>query len=577
MARRPSSPHVLAVARGDAPADLLLRGGRVLSPATREWVTTDLAIAEGVVAGWGRREAVEEVDLAGAAVTAGLVDAHMHLESTKLWVDEFVRTVLPLGTTAVAADPHEVANVFGIPGVAALIAAAARLPFTFGVCASSCVPASPFESPGAELFAPDVAALLDQHDAIGVAEVMNFPAVIAGDPEMLARILTAGPRRVDGHAPGLSGPLLDAYLAAGVESDHECTELAEAEEKRRKGMWIFIRQGSASQNLRALIPTVLAHGTAHVALCSDDREPDTLIDVGHLNDCVQLAVEGGVSEIEALVMATLNPAEYHGFHELGALGPGYQADILCFDELAGFRPAAVYRRGRLVARDGAVLPGAVVDTPAPAFMRHSVHLPSPPPAAAFEAALPPGTRVRTIGIRAGSLTTDSLVTDPSDPSAGVARLAVVERHHRTGRIGLGWVHGFGLSRGALASTVGHDAHNCMAVGAHTPRGPAAMAAAVARLAAIGGGQVAVDEDGVVLFELALPIGGLMSDQPAHVVAGALHHLVAAARSLGTTIDAPFMHMSFLGLSVIPELRLTDRGLVDVGKFELVPVTLDGPG
>src|SRR3984885_289965 len=349
MARAPSSPHVLAVARGDEPADLLLRGGRVLSPSTGEWVSTDLAIADGVVAGWGAREAAEVVDLDGAAVTAGLVDAHMHLESSKLWVDEFVRPVRPLGTTAVAADPHEVANVFGIPGVAALITAARQLPFTFGVCASSCVPASPFESPGAELFATDVATLLDEYAVIGVAEVMNFPGVIAGDPEMLARIATAGSRRVDGHAPGLSGARLDAYLAAGVESDHECPELREAEEKRQKGMWVFIRQGSASQNLRALIPTVLAHGTDHVALCSDDREPDTLLDVGHLNDCVQLAVEAGVSEIDALVMATLNPAEYHGFHELGALGPGYQADILCFDTLSGFRPSRVYQRGRLVA------------------------------------------------------------------------------------------------------------------------------------------------------------------------------------------------------------------------------------
>jgi adenine deaminase len=512
--------------------------------------------------------------VAGAALTAGLVDAHMHLESTKLWIDEFVRTVLPLGTTAVAADPHEVANVFGIPGVVALIAAARRLPFTFGVCASSCVPASPFESPGAELFAADVATLLEEHSALGVAEVMNFPGVIAGDPEMLARIATAGSRRVDGHAPGVRGALLDAYLAAGVESDHECTELEEAEEKRRKGMWIFIRQGSASQNLLTLIPTVLAHGTGHVALCSDDREPDTLLEVGHLNDCVELAVAAGVSEIDALVLATLNPAEYHGFTELGALGPGYQADILCFDTLAGFRPARVYQRGRLVAVDGAVVPGAVIDTPAPDFMRRSVHLSTPPPAAAFDDGVAPGSRVRTIGVSEGSLTTSSLVTDPSDPQAEVARLAVVERHRHTGRIGLGWVQGFGLTRGALASTVGHDAHNCMAVGARGAHGPAAMAAAVARLAEIGGGQVVVDDQGVVLAELQLPIGGLMSDRPAREVADGMHHLVEAAWSLGTTIGAPFMHMSFLGLSVLPELRLTDKGLVDVQKFALVPLIVD---
>ncbi len=571
MARPPSSPRVLAVARGDEPADLLLRGGKVLSPSTREWVSTDLAVAEGVVAGWGPREAAEVVELHGAAVTPGLVDAHMHLESTKLWVDEFVRTVLPHGTTAVAADPHEVANVFGVPGVVALMAAARQLPFTFGVSASSCVPASPFESPGAELFAPDVAALMEDFAAIGVAEVMNYPGVIAGDPEMLARIAAAGRRRVDGHAPGIVGRALDAYLAAGVESDHECTELAEAEEKRRKGMWIFIRQGSASQNLRALIPTVLAHGTDHVALCSDDREPDTILEVGHMNDCLRLATEAGVSEIDALVLATLNPAEYHGFAELGALGPGYQADILCFDTLSGFHPSRVFQRGRLVVQDGALRPGAVPGTPAPAFMRRSVHLAAPPPAASFDIGHRPGTRARTIGISDGSLSTSSLVTDPSEPSADVARLAVVERHRETGRIGLGWVHGFGLTRGALASTVGHDAHNCMTVGANTADGPRAMAAAVARLAEIGGGQVAVDDEGRVLAELALPIGGLMSDQPAAVVAEGLHVLVDAARTLGTSIGAPFMHMSFLGLSVLPDLRLTDRGLVDVGAFDLVPV------
>lgn len=575
MARRPASPSVLAVARGERPADLVLSGARVLSPATREWVKTDLAIADGVIAGWGSRDAAEVIDLDGAALTAGFIDAHMHLESTKLWVDEFVRTVLPLGTTAVAADPHEIANVFGVRGVAALAEAAAELPLTFGICASSCVPASPFESSGAELFADDVRELLDRYGAIGVAEVMNFPGVIAGDPEMLARIATAGRRRVDGHAPGLGGRALDAYLAAGVESDHECTELEEAEEKRRKGMWVFIRQGSASQNLLALVPTVLRHGTDHVALCTDDREPDTLLGAGHMNDCVALAVAAGVSEIDALVMATANPAEYHGFSELGALGPGYQADILCFDSLEGFEPSRVWQAGRLVAVNGTVVPDAVPAAPAPEWMRESVHLRTDPVASDFELPSSPGSRARTIGIEAGSLSTRSLVTDPSLPSEQVARLAVVERHHRTGRIGLGWVHGFGLARGALASTVGHDAHNCMVVGAQGLNGPRAMAAAVSRLAEIGGGQVAVDENGRIVAELALPIGGLMSDLRAAAVANGLDRLVRAVAGLGVTIPAPFMQLSFLGLSVIPELRLTDKGLVDVGAFELVSVTVDG--
>ena len=407
-------------------------------PGTREWVTTDLAIADSTIAGWGPREATETVDVSGAALTAGFVDAHMHLESTKLWVDEFVRAVLPHGTTAVAADPHEIANVFGVPGVVALAQAAAELPFTFGICAPSCVPASQFESPGAELGSTELAELLDKHGAIGIAEFMDFPGVIGGDAEVLAKIATAGYKRVDGHAPGVSGRQLDAYLAAGVESDHECTVLEEAEEKRRKGMWIFIREGSASRNLSDLIPTVLRHGTDRIALCTDDREPETLLHSGHANDCVRLAVGAGVKVEDALVMVTSNPAEYHHFDHLGWLAPGYQADVLCFDALSSFEPARVWQAGKLVAMNGAVVPGTVANVGAPQWMRNSVHLDSPPGPAAFDRQPPPGGHARVIGIESRSLTTRDLVLDVTDPASDVARIAVVERHRRTGRIGLGY-------------------------------------------------------------------------------------------------------------------------------------------
>lgn len=576
MSPRRGTPRLLAVSRGDEPADLLLTGGKVFVPGTREWIKTDLAIADGMIAGWGPREAREVVDVAGAALTAGFIDAHMHLESTKLWVDEFVRTVLPFGTTAVAADPHELANVFGVRGVGALAVAAAGLPFTFGICAPSCVPASPFESAGAQVHAAEVVELLGEHGAIGVAEMMNFPAVVAGDPDALAKVAAADHRRVDGHAPGLSGPALDAYLAAGIESDHECTTLAEAEEKRRKGMWVFIRQGSASRNLAELIPTVLQHGTDRIALCTDDREPDTIMADGHINDCVRLAVACGVAIEDALVLATANPAEYHNLHHLGWLAPGYQADVLCFDSLAadaasGLRPVRVYQAGRLVAESGEMVPGAVPDTPPPGWMRGSVHLAGPPTAKALTVQPPAGGQARVIGIAPDTLTTRHLVLDVTDPAAGVARIAVLERHRETGRIGLGYVHGFGLSRGAIASTVAHDAHNCMVVGELGPAGPADMAVAVARLAELGGGQVAV-LDGQVLAEVPLPIAGLISDRPAAAVAAALQRLEhAAATELGVAIAAPFMQLSFLGLSVIPALRITDHGLVDVEKFELTPI------
>jgi adenine deaminase len=568
MARPQVSRRALAVARGDEPADMLITGGRVFSAATREWIDTSLALADGVIAGWGEREALEVLDVDGAALTPGFVDAHMHLESTKLWIDEFIATVLPHGTTAVAADPHELANVLGVPGIVALMEAAAPLPFTFGVYAPSCVPASGFERSGAALDSSDIRELIESRGALGVAEVMNFPGVIAGDEEMLARVAAAGYRRVDGHSPGLSGRELDAYLAAGVESDHECTRLEEAEEKRRKGMWVFLRQGSASQNLVALAPSVIAHGTDRAAFCTDDREPDTLRRAGHVNDCARLAVAAGVSEIEAIILASTNPASYHGFTRLGSLGPGYQADILCFSELGSWEPDSVWQAGRLLARDGRILPGAVPPSPPPELLRDTVNIGALPHAEALVLAAAPGTRVRAIGVESHSLTTlHREVT--IEPGADVVHAAVVERHHGTGRIGRGFATGFGLKRGAIASTVAHDAHNCVIVGASGQD----MAAAVARLAEIGGGQVAV-LDGQVMAEVPLPLAGLMSDQSAERVSDQLRALgAAAAERLGTTVEEPFMQLSFIALSVIPELRLTDGGLVDVERFAYVPVEL----
>jgi adenine deaminase len=560
----------LAVARGEEPADLLITGGRVFADATREFVETSLAVADGMIVGWGERDAHDTIDVGGAALTPGFVDAHMHLESTKLWIDEFVSTVLPLGTTAVAADPHELANVLGVPGVLALMQAAAPLPFTFAVYAPSCVPASPFESAGATLDANDIRDLIERHGARGVGEVMNFPGVIAGDEEMVARIAAAGGRlRVDGHSPGVSGRALDAYIAAGVESDHEATRLDEAEEKRRKGMWVFLRQGSASQNLVDLAPTIVAHGTDGAAFCTDDREPDTLLKLGHVNDCVRLAVASGISEIEAILLASTNPARYHGFTHLGSLGPGHQADILAFDALGPWVPDHVWQAGALVARSGEIELGAVPSAseraPIPGLLRETVHVGRLPAAEDLVLNLAPGTRVRAVGVESHSLTTlaRELVIGEGD----LAHAAVVERHHATGRVGRGFATGFGLKRGAIASTVAHDAHNIVCVGASG----ADMAVAVARLAELGGGQVAV-VDGRAVAEVALPLAGLMSDMPAAEVAAALDALGAvAARELGVAVEEPFMQLSFIALSVIPEMRLTDGGLFDVGQFAYVPV------
>jgi adenine deaminase len=566
--------HRIAVARGDEPADLVLAGGRVLSVFTGELLGADVAIAGGHIAGLGRYQGRQVQDVSGLVLLPGFIDAHMHLESTKLMVDSFAAAVLPCGTTAAVIDPHEIANVFGVRGVHALLSAAARVPLDYFVMVPSCVPASRFESSGATVDAGGVAELLaGEPSAIGLAEVMDFPGVVAGAPDVLDKLLAArrAGRHADGHAPGLSGPALNAYLAAGIQSDHECTSCAEALEKRRLGMWIMIREGSAARNLEALLPLVREFGPANCLLCTDDREPDELLESGHINAILRKAVALGCAPADAVVMATLHPARYHRLDGLGAVAPGYLADIVAVPDLTGFRPALVYKRGRLVAAGGKA--AAIPRVTAPGWMRGSVHLPAVGAAALrIPAASGP---VRVIEVRPGELVTRMRVLPAprrggeiaADPSRDLLKAAVLERHHGTGRIGLGLVTGFGLRRGALASTVAHDAHNVVAVGADD----ADMAAAVGRLAELGGGQVAV-ADGRVLAEVPLPIGGLLSDRRAGDVAAQVRCLREAGNALGSQLPAPFMTMSFLALSVIPQARLTDRGLLDTVSFSLVPVS-----
>lgn len=494
----------------------------------------------------------------------------MHLESTKLTIDEFARAALPWGTTTVVIDPHEIANVFGLDGVRAMLRSADRVPLDVYVMVSSCVPASPFESNGATVTPGDIRRFLDEEpNAIGLAEMMDFPAVVSGADDAVAKLDAAAGRHVDGHAPGLSGRSLNAYLAAGVMSDHECTTYEEALEKRRLGMWIMIREGSAARNLEALLPMVLQHGPTNCLLCTDDLEPDHLVEQGHINDVIRKAVALGCPPSDAVAMATLNAGRYHRLPEHGAVAPGYLADIVAVPDLVSFRPAKVWKNGRLVAEDGRAT--GVPNVDAPSWMRDSVHVPRIRP---DDLAIPADGRVRVIGVDPGTIVTRSLVDEPArrdglaiaDPERDLAKIAVIERHRETGRIGLGFVRGFGIRRGAIASTHAHDAHNLGVVGVDESD----MAVAANRLRDIGGGQVAVSR-GEVLAEIPCPIGGLLSDLPAHEVAARVHALEKAAEELGVTLPSPFMAMSFLALSVVPELKLTDRGLVDVNRFELVPL------
>ena len=554
----------LAVARGDEPADVVIRGGRVFSAFTREWLDTGVAVVDGWIAGLGDYDGLKKIDATDRFVVPGFVDAHLHLESSKLLVDEFARLVLPLGTTAVVADPHEIANVLGTDGVHWLLDACDGLPLEVYFMASSCVPASSFESPRRELTPGDLEGLLRRRRMLGLAEMMNFPGVISGSEHELAKLRLA--QHVDGHAPGVLGRDLNAYAAAGIRSDHEAFTAEEGRERLRAGMWLLIREASAARNLRALIPLAREFGPHRIAFCTDDREPEHIADDGHINSMVRDAVALGTPPEDALVMASLNPATWHGLEHLGALAPGYQADVLLLPDLESFVPELVLKAGAPVGE----IPEAVV----PDWVKNTVRVSH---VGSNDFHIPwSGGAARVIGLVPEQIVTASLVETPkvedgfavADPERDLAKIAVIERHLGTGRMGLGFVQGFGLQRGAFGATLSHDAHNVVVVGVDD----GAMARVVGRLRELGGGIVVVEEQGV-RAELSLHVAGLLSDRPLAEVLEASHAINAAARALGATFPAPFQMLAFLALSVIPSLKITDRGLVDVDRFELVPLAV----
>jgi adenine deaminase len=556
----------MAVARGDEPADLVVTGGRVLSVFTKEWLELDVAIADGHVVGLGRYDGADRLDVGGAYLVPGFIDAHMHIESSKLTVDEFARAVLAHGTTTVVADPHEIANVLGTDGIHWLLDSCEHLPLDVYVMASSCVPASRFESPRRPFTTGDIESLLRRHRTIGIAEMMNFPGVIAGSESEMAKLGTGLTDHVDGHAPGVRGPALNAYVAAGIRSDHEATTYEEALEKRRLGMWVMLREASIARNLRDLLPLVKRHGSERCMFCTDDREPDFIVEEGHINQMVRVAVAEGISPEDAIGMATINPATYHRLWHLGAIAPGYQADLLVLDDLRSFIPRQVLKSGAAPR---------FVKLEVPEWVRQTVHLGAVAASSFYIAAGP--RRIRVIRVIPSQLLTGTELVEPTtrdgcivaDPKRDLVKIAVLERHHASGRVGLGFATDVGLKRGAFASTVAHDAHNVVVLGVDD----ADMAACALRMAEIGGGIV-IAEGGRVVEELPLPVAGLMSDQPLAVVHARLHSMEQRLAAMGVTMNAPFMTLSFLALSVIPELKITDRGLVDVARFELVPLGVE---
>lgn len=563
-------------ARGDEPADLLITNARVVNVFSHEILEADVAIAGSWIVGLGRAglgdyRAQETLDARGAYLAPGLIDAHVHIESAMVPPSEFGRAVVPMGTTTVVTDPHEIANVHGLDGIRFMAESARHGALSMYIMASSCVPATEMETSGARLESGDLATLKGSPWLLGLAEVMNFPGVVHGDESVLAKLESFADLVIDGHCPGLTGRELNAYVAAGVESDHECTTLEEAREKLRLGLTILIREATNARNLEALLPLVTPKTMHRVCFCTDDRTPAHLLDEGHIDDMVRKAIASGLDPIVALRLATLNPANYFRLWDRGAIAPGRRADLFLFEDLAAPRAELVVRGGRVVARGGALVDDA--SGARAGMLPNSVHVDWD---AVDFTILARGERARVIGSIPNQLVTESLVEAmrivdgkaEADPDNDRLKMAVIERHRASGDVGLGFIRGFGLRRGALASTVAHDHHNLVVLGADD----ASMRTAAQRSAQMGGGIVVADGESVVA-EVGLPLAGLMSDRPVAEVRAGLDRAINAARELGAVLDDPFMAMSFMALEVIPSLKLTDQGLVDVDAFEIVPLWL----
>ncbi len=561
--------RLISVAGGKAPADLVLANARVVNVFTGEVEPGNVAICEDRIVGVGDYDQGKEVlDLGGRYLAPGLINGHTHLESSMLDVGQYARAVVPRGTSAVVTDLHEIANVCGLDGIRYVLDFARRLPLELFLMAPSCVPATPLETSGASLEPQHIRQILRWQGCIGLGEMMNFPGVLAGEASVLSKISLALGKVVDGHAPGVTGKNLTAYIAAGIYSDHESVSLDEAREKLKQGMFVMIREGSSEKNLDALLPLVNDKTYRRCLFVVDDRSCGDLLQDGDVDAVVRKAIRRGLDPVRAIQMATINSAEYFRLDGLGAVAPGYLADLVVIGDLSSLPIDMVFYRGRLVAREGKPLFPS--HRPAGKRLTDTVNIkPFGVEALRLNASAQTGLVIEVVP---GQIITKKRlekvkVVDGAavpDTDRDILKLVVVERHRATGNIGLGLVSGFGLKRGALASSIAHDSHNIVAVGTSDED----ILAAIKEIERLQGGLVAA-AGGKILASLALPIAGLLSDEPLDVVVDKLGRVEQVAGDLGTTLPSPFSTLSFLALPVIPELRLTDLGLVDVNEFKLV--------
>lgn len=553
----------IAIAQGEYPPHLLLKGGQVLNVFTGELIRADVAIDAGRVAAIGTFEAGHStIDVSGCVVAPSFIDPHFHLESTLLWPPEIARAVIPRGTGAIITDPHEMANVAGVDGVSALRDATRGLPLDIHFTVPSCVPASPLESPGATFGLAEIENMLAWPETVALGELMNFPGVLQADIDIAAKLWATRSLPRDGHAPGLGGRALDAYVGAGISSDHESVTLAEGREKLRAGMMLMLREGTSERNLLDLLPLVTDETWPRVTFASDDRDCHDLLTRGHMDDILRTAIGAGLDPVRAITMATWNPARHWRLGDVGAVASGYWANLVVLSDLESITVRHTIHRGRVVATDGE-LTVELARAPVPELLRTSVNV---APVRLSHLQLSDENRARAVEVVPGQIVTRyvelGVGSNGALPNVSVEndllKLVSVERHHATGRTGIGLVRGFGLQRGAIASTVAHDAHNIVAVGASD----ADILAAIATVAESQGGM-AVVADQHVLAHLPLPVAGLVSDSPLEAVAKDFAAVEDAARSLGCHLPSPFGQLVFLSLSVIPEARVTDRGFLDL--------------
>ena len=561
---------------GRAPADLRIDNVHIVDVLSGNVRKGSVCIGAGRILGFSSLEAREVMDGQGAYLIPGLIDGHVHIESSMLCPARFAELVLPFGTTTVVADPHEIANVKGMDGLRYMLEASRELPLSVRVMLSSCVPALPVEDSGATLEAADLAPLLADPNVGGLAEMMNVPGLLGGAPDVLEKvaITQASGKVIDGHAPMLSGAGLDAYAALGVNTDHECTTPEELQERVACGMYVLMREGSAAREVKKLLPGLTSANQRRCLFCTDDRQPADILERGHINGILKLAVENGLDAVDAVRMATLNAAECYGLRDRGAIAPGRRADLVLMKDLKDFDVLACWAGGELVARDGKMTRNLTMLDPG--VLKSSVRL-VPLPEQPFTVTVPSG-KARVIGLLEHSLITECRVQDVVvreggevvlADNPGLLKIAVIERHHATGKIGVGLLDAqYGLKGGAIATTIAHDSHNIVVAGDDEQD----MLLAVREMERIGGGIVMVSK-GKVIAELPLPIGGLMSDQPAEVVADKLHELLKLAGDhyhIWEGADA-FMTLSFLALPVIPHFKITARGLFDMDTFSFVDV------